>query len=152
MSEKNKAAVRRWFDEVWNQNNEATIDELFPAGSVAHGLGDLEADVHGPGEFRQFMANIRDSIPDVHIHVDDILAEGDRTAVRVTLEGTHTGHGLGVPPTGRTVRIQGNIILRMNDGQILEGWNSYDQLGFLRQIGALPDTAQAARIPVKRRG
>ena len=138
MSEENKAVVRRWFEEVWNQGREATIDELFPAEGVAHGLGDSEADVHGPTEFKPFAANIRGSIPNTQIRVEDILSEGDRVAVRVTLEGTHTGHGLGVSPTGRNVSIQGIIILRMVDGQILEAWNSYDQLGLLRQIGALP--------------
>jgi steroid delta-isomerase-like uncharacterized protein len=138
MSERNKAVVRRWFEEVWNQGREATIDELFPVGGVAHGLGDSESDVRGPAEFKPFVANIRGSIPDTHIRVEDILTEDDRVAVRVTLEGTHTGHGLGVPPTGRKVSIQGVIILRMVDGQIVEAWNSYDQLGLLRQIGALP--------------
>ena len=113
MSEENKAVVRRWFEEVWNQGREASIDELFPAEGVGHGLGDSESDVHGPEEFKPFAANIRGSIPDTHIRVEDILSEGDRVAVRVTLEGTHTGHGLGVPPTGRRVSIQGIILLRM---------------------------------------
>ena len=139
MSEENKAVVRRWFEEVWNQGREATIDELFPAEGVAHGLGDSESDVHGPTEFKTFAANIRGSIPNTRIRVEDILSEGDRVAVRVILEGTHTGQGLGVPPTGRRVSIQWIIILRMVDGQIVEAWNSYDQLGLLRQIGALPD-------------
>ena len=138
MSEENKAVVRRWFEEVWNQGREATIDELFPAEGVAHGLGDSESDVHGPTEFKLFAANIRGSIPNTRIRVEDILSEGDRVAVRVILEGTHTGQGLGVPPTGRRVSIQWIIILRMVDGQIVEAWNSYDQLGLLRQIGALP--------------
>ena len=138
MSEENKAVVRRWFEEVWNQGREATIDELFPAEGVAHGLGDSESDVHGPTEFKTFAANIRGSIPNTRIRVEDILSEGDRVAVRVILEGTHTGQGLGVPPTGRRVSIQWIIILRMVDGQIVEAWNSYDQLGLLRQIGALP--------------
>ena len=138
MSEQNKAVVRRWFEEVWNQGREATIDELFPAEGVAHGLGDSEADARGPAEFKPFVANIRGSIPDAHIHVDDILAEGDSVAVRITLEGTHSGGGLGVPPTERKVSIQGIIIMRIVHGQIVEAWNSYDQLGLLRQIGVLP--------------
>ena len=138
MSEENKAVVRRWFEEVWNQGREATIDELFPVEGVAHGLGDSEADVHGPTEFKPFAANTRGSIPNTRIRVEDILSEGDRVAVRVILEGTHTGQGLGVPPTGRRVSIQWIIILRMVDGQIVEAWNSYDQLGLLQQIGALP--------------
>jgi steroid delta-isomerase-like uncharacterized protein len=139
MSEQNIAVVRRWFEEVWNQGRESSIDELFPADGVAHGLGDSEQDVHGPGEFKPFVANIRGALPDTHIRIDDILADGDRVAVRVTLQGTHSGHGLGVPPTGRKISIKGIIIVRLVDGRIREGWNSYDQLGLLRQIGALPD-------------
>jgi steroid delta-isomerase-like uncharacterized protein len=138
MSEANKVAVRRWFEEVWNQGREAAIDELFSAEGVAHGLGDSELDVHGPAEFKPFVANIRSGIPDTRIRVEDIVTEGDRVAVRVTLEGTHTGDGLGVPPTGRKISIQGIIIARMVNGQMVEAWNSYDQLGLLRQIGALP--------------
>jgi len=138
MSEENQAVVRRWFEEVWNQGREESIDELFPAGSVAHGLGDSEQDVRGPGEFKFFVANIRGAIPDTHITIDDMFSTADRVAVRVTLQGTHTGDGLGVPPTGSKVRIQGMIIARMAHGRIVEGWNCYDQLGLLRQIGALP--------------
>ena len=138
MSDQNKAVVRRWFEEVWNQGCEASIDELFPAEGVAHGLGDSEQDVHGPGEFKIFVANIRGAIPDTHISIDDIFSDGDRVAVRITLRGTHTGNGLGVPPTGRRVSIQGIIIVRLVEGRITEGWNSYDQLGLLRQTGVLP--------------
>jgi steroid delta-isomerase-like uncharacterized protein len=146
MSERNKAVVRRWFEEVWNRGSEAAIDELFPAHGVAHGLGDTEQDVHGASEFKPFVRSIRGGLPDTHIRVDDILAEGDRVAVRITLEGTHTGDGMGVPATGRRVRIQGIIIVRMVDGQIVEGWNSYDQLGLLRQIGALPGAGDRDRF------
>jgi len=138
VSEENKAVVRRWFEEVWNQGREGSIDEMFPAQGVAHGLGDSESDVHGPAEFKPFAANIRGSIPDTNIRIEDIFSDGDRVAVRVILEGTHSGPGLGVSPTGRRVSIQGIVILRMVDGQIIEAWNSYDQLGLLRQIGALP--------------
>lgn len=146
MSEANKVVVRRWFEEVWNQGREASIDELFAVGAVAHGLGDSEADVHGPAEFKLFAAHIRGAIPDVHIQVEDLVAEGDRVAVRIILRGTHTGPGLGVSPTGRKVSIQGVIIVRIVDGQIVEGWNCYDQLGLLRQVGGLPGPGEQDRF------
>jgi steroid delta-isomerase-like uncharacterized protein len=130
--------MRRWFDEVWNQGRNETIDELLPAEGVGHGLGDSETDLRGPAEFKAFVANFRNSLPDVHIRLNDIFSQGDRVVVRLTLEGTHTGHGFAVPPTGRRVRIQGIVITRIQNGQIVEGWNSYDQLGLLRQLGALP--------------
>jgi steroid delta-isomerase-like uncharacterized protein len=146
VSEKNKAVVRRWFEEVWNQGREESVDELFSAEGVAHGLGDSEADVHGPAEIKPFVAHIRGSIPDVNIQVEDIVGEGDRVAVRIVLRGTHTGPGLGVAPTGREVSIQGIIIVRIVDGQIVEGWNSYDQLGLLRQVGAVPGLGDEDRF------
>ena len=152
MSEKNKALVHRWFEEVWNQGREAPIDELFPAGGVAHGLGDSETDVHGPAEFKPFVANIRGSIPDLHMKVEDIVCEGDRVAVRIKLQGTHTGQGLGVAPTGGKVSIQGIVIMRIVDGQIVEGWNSYDQLGLLRQVGALQGPGDHDRFLTASRG
>jgi steroid delta-isomerase-like uncharacterized protein len=138
MSEANHALVRRWFNEVWTEGKESTIDELYAPGCVAHGLGDTEADVHGPEEFKQFWRNLRSAIPDVRVDVEDSVAEAHKAAVRVLLTGTHTGYGLGVEPTGRRVRIQGVILVHIRDGRIVEGWNSYDQLGLLRQIGALP--------------
>src|SRR5436190_23741281 len=101
MSERNVTVVRRWFEEVWNQGCEASIDELFPADGVADGLGDSEQDVHGPDEFKPFVANIRGALPDTHSSIDDLLADGDRIPVRVTLPGTHSGPCLGLPATGR---------------------------------------------------
>jgi steroid delta-isomerase-like uncharacterized protein len=136
--EGNKALVRRWFREVWNEGREATIDELFAKDCVAYGLGEGEAEVHGPAEFKPFVHNIRGSLPDIQISIQDIIAEDDKVTVRVLLEGTHSGHGLGVPPTGRRIRLSGIIIVRISRGQLVEGWNSWDQLGLLRQIGALP--------------
>jgi steroid delta-isomerase-like uncharacterized protein len=138
MMEANKALINRWFEEVWNQGRESTIDELFAATGVVHGLGDTETDVAGPAQLKVFVHNFRGAIPDVHMTVEDAVAEGDKVSVRNRVEGTHKGAGLGVAPSGRRISIAGIIIARIRDGQIVEGWNSWDQLGFLRQIGALP--------------
>jgi steroid delta-isomerase-like uncharacterized protein len=141
MTETNKALVRRWFKEVWNEVREATIDELFAEGGVAYGLGDGEAEVRGPAQLKPFVRNLCGSLPDLHISIQDIMAEEDKVIVRVLLEGTHLGSGLGVPPSGRRVRVAGIIVFRVSKGQFVEGWNSWDQLGLLRQIGALPAPA-----------
>jgi steroid delta-isomerase-like uncharacterized protein len=133
-----KSLVHRWFDEVWNQGREETIDELFGEDSVALGLGAGEAPVYGPAGFKVFWRNIRAALPDVHISVEDTVAEGDKVAVRVILEGTHRGAGLGVEPTGRRVQIAGIVLVQFANGRIVRGWNSWDQLGLLQQLGALP--------------
>ena len=138
MSEANKTLVRRWFEEVWNQGREETIDELFASTGVGYGLGDTEAPVHGPPGVKPFVRNLRGALPDLHMKIEDILAEGDKVTVRVTAEGTHKGGNLGVAPTGGRVHVEGIVIVRIANGQIVEGWNSWDQLGLLRQIGALP--------------
>jgi steroid delta-isomerase-like uncharacterized protein len=138
MSQANKDLVYRWFEQVWNQGRESAIDELFAASGIAHGIGQGEATLHGPAEFKPFVRNLRGSLPDVRISVQDAISEGDKVTVRVLLEGTHSGPGLGVSPTGRKVRVAGIVLVRIANGQIVEGWNSWDQLGLLRQIGALP--------------
>ena len=138
MSEANKALVRRWFDEVWNQGRVETIDELFAANGVGYGLGDTDAPLHGPAGFKPFVANLRGALPDIHMTIEDIIAADDKVTVRITVEGTHKGAHLGVAPTGRRVRIAGLVVVRIANGQIVEGWNSWDQLGLLRQIGSLP--------------
>ena len=138
MSEANKALVRRWFEEVWNQGREETIDELFAANAVGYGLGDTDVTTRGPAEFKIFAKNLRGALPDIHMKIEDSIAEGDKVTVRISVEGTHKGAQLGVAPTGRRIRIAGIVVVRIANGQIVEGWNSWDQLGLLRQIGALP--------------
>ena len=138
---KNKAIVRRWFEEVWNKGQEATIDELFPSIGVAYGLGDTATEVRGPEQIKPFVRNLRSAIPDLRIDVDDIVAEGDRVVVRLTLKGTHSGGAMGVAASGHRVHISGLVLVRVSGDQIVEGWNNWDQLSFLRQIGALPAAA-----------
>ena len=138
MIEANKALVYRWFEEVWNRGVEKTIDELLSPAATAHGLSDTDVDLQGPAQFKPFVRNLRGSLPDIRITVEDTVAQDDKIMARVVLEGTHTGDGLGVPPSGKRVRIAGIVLVRISNGQIVEGWNSWDQLGLLRQIGAIP--------------
>lgn len=130
--------AHRWFEEVWNKGSEEAIDQLLPAHGIAHGLADGEADVRGPAEFKHFVRNMRAALPDIHIRIEDTIASGDKAVVRILLQGTHRGQGLGLAPTGRRVSIEGIVIIRTAGGQLVEGWNSWDQLGLLRQLGAIP--------------
>jgi steroid delta-isomerase-like uncharacterized protein len=138
-----QALIHRWFDEVWNQGREETVDELFASDGVGHGLGEGTADVHGPAAFKVFLHNMRSALPDVQIRIEDTIADDVKAVVRVVLEGTHLGEGFGVTPTGRRVTVPGIVIARVAHGQIVEAWNSWDQLGLMRRIGAIP----ASRAP-----
>jgi steroid delta-isomerase-like uncharacterized protein len=148
MHQNAKALVHRWFEEVWNQGREDTIDELFGDG-VAYGLGESDVTVNGPSEFRVFFRTMRSTFPGLRISIEDSVAEGDKCAVRVLLEGTHNGPGFGVPPTGRRIRVAGIVIIHAADGKLIAGWNTWDQLGLLRQIGALPGQSGADRFLAK---
>lgn len=141
-----KTLLARWFEEVWNQGREETVDELMAPNAVAVGLGEMDQEVHGPSEFKIFLRNMRQALPDVRIDIEDTTAERDKISARVLLKGTHHGNGLGVPPTGNAVQIRGIVMVRIAGGKIIEGWNSWDQLGLLRQIGALNHAAGSDRF------
>lgn len=94
MSDANKALIRRWFEEVWNQGKEATIDELFVPDGVAHGLSkESGRQFQGPADFKPFWRAFRSAFPDIRVTVDDVVAEGEKVVARCTVRGAHTGHG-----------------------------------------------------------
>jgi steroid delta-isomerase-like uncharacterized protein len=134
MSDANKALGRRWFEEVWNQGRAATIDELLSPNVVVHGLG---PDQHGPEEFKLFHRQYRASFPDINIRVDQVVAEGDMVAIRWSGSGTHRGSDLGIPATGKRVTFSGMLFARVDGGQMVEGWNIFDQFGMLHQLGVV---------------
>ena len=132
MSIENKTLVQRWFSEVWNEGRADAIDEMLADDAVVHGLG---ADLHGPAEFKHFHSAYRNAYPDVAIHIDGLVAEGDMVAVRWSAIGTHRGDGLGFPATGRRAQFTGMVFVRIKEGKLVEGWNNFDQLGMLQQLG-----------------
>jgi steroid delta-isomerase-like uncharacterized protein len=137
--------MRTWFDEVWNQGREATIDRLFAANSVAHGLPG--GDLNGPEAFRSVFHAFRGGLPDIHIDVEKTVTEGETVAVFCRVTGTHTGLSLGFPPTGRRVDFNGVVFARVVDGLLQEGWNCFDFLTMYQQMGivaAAPGAAAAA--------
>ena len=134
MSAENKALVERWFEEVWNQGRSDVVDEMFAADGVVHGLGDER---RGPDGFKLFHAAFRQAFPDVRVEVEDVIAEGDKVAYRLTATGIHSGNGLGFAATGRPVRFVAMGFARIENGKIAEGWNVLDQLGMLTQLGAI---------------
>lgn len=146
----NKALIHRWFEEVWNQGREEIIEELRAPDAVGFGLGETPVAVLGASGFKVFYRNLRSSLPDLRVTVEHLVAEGDMVAARIQVEGTHMGPGLGVPPTGQSVRFSGMLIARISGGRITESWNNLDQLGLLRQVGAVPLDAGPDRFLAKR--
>jgi steroid delta-isomerase-like uncharacterized protein len=130
--------VRRWFEEVWNQGREETVDELFAQNAIAHGLGENAPDAVGPEQFKVFMRNIRAALPGIRIEVEDTVTHGDKIATRFILRGTHSGQGKTYAPSGKPVVVSGISFVRFSNGQIAEGWNNWDHYGMLQQMGVAP--------------
>ena len=133
-----EALIHRWFAEVWNQGNEQTVDELYGENALAHGLWEGDAQSSGREGVKAFLRQMRGAFPDVRMTVQETITEGNRISARVQLDATHTGDGLGVAPTQRRVRVIGIVMVHVENGQIAESWNSWDQLAMLRQLGLVP--------------
>ena len=136
MSDTNKTIVRRFFDEVFNQQNQASAAQLIdPALVVHHPL--LPGGTGGTRDVVTMMQEFRGAFPDLSYAVEDLVAERDKVAARWTARGTHRGPFNGIAPTGRTVVVDGTDVFVIANDRIVETWVNSDLLGLMRQIGAL---------------
>jgi steroid delta-isomerase-like uncharacterized protein len=136
MLEENKALVRRWFEQVWNQKKEAAIDEMFSRRAKAYGFPEPDSVVAGPEEFKRLHRDFCGAFPDLHVTLDDVVAEGDVVAVRWHVDATHKGDHLGFPASGRKASLTGSSFLIIGQGQILDGWNQMDMTALFRRLQA----------------
>jgi predicted ester cyclase len=126
----NISLARRWYREVWSDRVE----------------------IRGPVEFERFAERIRSAFSDTEIMVDDIFGFDDKVAIRWHATMKHTGEMLGIPGTGKSVKITGTSIAQFRDGKVVAGWDNWDRLAMLEQIGAFtadatvlsPDLAKSA--------
>lgn len=138
MPETPEAMIRRWFEELWNQGREDTIDRLLAPNAKVYGLTPDDRPITGPEEFKPFYRQFRQAFPDIKITVVHTVAEGDRVAAYCHVVGTHLGEGLGVPATKRPVEFSGMCIVRADGNQLVEGWNCFDFLTCYQQVGLMP--------------
>ena len=127
--------MHRWFEEIWNNQNEAVIDEMFAEDGVGHGLG--PDPIVGPEQFKIFHRAFVSAYPDLKVHVEDTVVEGDKIATRCRVTGSHQGHGIGVAPTNQPVEFTGMVIVQVQDGKIVEAWNEFNFMEMYKQVGAL---------------
>lgn len=133
--ERNKAAARRVFDELFNERTLDVADELFAPGYRNHAGGDDS----GPEGMKRLINQLTAAFPDHHSQIDDIVAEGDHVALRVTFSGTHEGDFRGMPPTGqRFSQMQMHLVAFDDQGLAIDHWAVRDDLGMMNQLGLLP--------------
>jgi len=134
-ADENVQLMRRWFQEVWNEGRIQTVYDLLAPDAVAKGQRGATAEIRGPEEFAKFVREMRGAFPDIKVNVEDVFGAGDKVVLRWSGVMTHTGDAPGLPASGQTVRVGGITIAQIVDGRIVEGWDSWDQLGMLEQIG-----------------
>ncbi len=132
--EGNKAIIRQ-FVEAFNKKDIATAVELLAADVVVH---TPNAEVEGRKGWQEFVTGFLSAFPDLHLTVEDTIAEGDKAVMRWSERGTHKGQFAGIAPTGKVVTLSGVDIYRLAGGKIAEAWIWSDTLGLLQQIGAIP--------------
>lgn len=125
------ALARRWFTEVWSPGGETTVDALLAPAAVGWMEG---REVNGPADFKDARQQLLDTFPDLALTVEDMLAEGEKVAVRWSVNATHRGRGLGIPPTHRTVEFRGITWLEFKDGRIVRGWDSWNLGGLITSL------------------
>jgi steroid delta-isomerase-like uncharacterized protein len=144
-TEDNKVATRRGFEEGWNHGKVAVFDELFaPTFRYRDPALPTALDTQG---YKQLVTAMRQAFPDLQITVEDLIAEGDQVAVRLTLRGTHTSDLVTVmrlPATGKQVTESMIAFIRFTGGKAVEVWSQGDTLGFLQQLGVIPAPGQAS--------
>lgn len=125
----NKALVRRFITEVFGQGRLEAVDELCAEDFIGHTWGN--ADREG---LKQAMARVATGLADAHFQIDDMIAEDDRVAVRVTATARQVGEFMGQPASGRSYTIGEIHIFRLRDGQVTEHWHEFDRTGLIKQL------------------
>ena len=131
-SERHKALVRRFFEEVWNAHQLEVIEEVFAPTVLMNGQPLAREAI------RQLVATRRASFPDIRVTVNEQIAERDKVSTRRTWEATHLGPYRGIAPTGKRLRWMQISIVRFAEGKIVEDWVVGDELGILQQLGHAP--------------
>lgn len=131
-TEENKAVVRRAIDEVVNKGDLAVADEILASNYVYHFP---THDIEGPEGFKEFINMMRGAFPDLHVTIEDLIAEGDTVAACFTMRGTFKGELMGMAPTGKNIVFPEVVIIRFENGKEVEATAYANMLSFNEQLG-----------------
>jgi len=132
--EENKNIVRR-YQEIYNRNDLDALSEVMSENLLTPKImPGIPTGIEGAKAAHRIMLA---GFPDYQTTIDDLFAEGDKVAARITMSGTNTGSFMGIPPTGRHVSFTGIYIARLANGKIVEHWGEEDGVSLLQQLGVL---------------
>jgi steroid delta-isomerase-like uncharacterized protein len=135
--ESNKGVARRLVEEVLNKGNMKAFDELFSDTYAMHNMP--VPNIPGTKEgFRKLVLATRKAFPDVHVHIENMVADNDFAVFHDKVEATSKDDFFGVPATGKRITWTEIHFLKIAGGRIVEHWTNFDQLGILQQLGVVP--------------
>jgi steroid delta-isomerase-like uncharacterized protein len=135
----NKAIVRRFVDEIFVQGRKDTVDELLADDFLAH---TWPSTGHPKDDLKAAIDRTSGALEDPAFTIEDLIAEGDRVAARLTTAATQVGSFMGMPPSGKRYEIGEIHVFRLRDRKVVEHWHQMDQMGMMKQLGAMPGGGQ----------
>ncbi len=145
MSKQSNTATQKKMGEAINKGRLEAFHDIFAADVVDHDPAPGQG--KGPEGFIQFFTGFRSAFPDLAIAVDHMVADEDNISIAYTATGTHQGNFMGIPATGKKIKVRGLQIARFENGKIAERWGSSDELGILKQIGAWSEVDSVTQMP-----
>ena len=142
--QENKELVRRVIEE-WNSMNgdivkmRSIYDKYYAPDFICHTSG---GDMNWQQTIQENASSVS-AFPGINYSIDDIIAEGDMTVARFTMQGNHKGTFMGIPATGKLITVKGVEINKIIAGKIVETWDFLDTMGMLTQLGVIKGTTQA---------
>lgn len=141
MSEQNKAVARRFYEEVFNQQNVNAIDDICAHDFVDHSA--MPGQAPGAQGLKQIFGMYLKGFPDIRVKIEEMIAERDLVATRISGEATHKGELFGTAATGKRIQFNGIDIVRVANGKVAEAWHQGDDMIALMQLGIKPPTSPA---------
>ena len=140
VSEESKVATRRLIEGLFNTGNQEIADEVLAADYIDHSPS--HPDLPSPENLKRAVGEWRVAFPDTHNVIEDMVAEGDKVAVRWTTHATHRGEFMGIPATGNRIAVTSFGIFRLSGAKIVESWDTFNVLEMMQQLGitSLSDT------------
>jgi steroid delta-isomerase-like uncharacterized protein len=131
-TEENKAIVRRVIDEMVNKGNLEVADEVLASDYIYHFP---THEINGPEGLKEFISMMRTAFPDLHVTIEDLIAEGDTVGARFIMRGTFKGELMGIAPTGKQLTFPEAVFIRFEGGKEVEATAYGNMLSFNEQLG-----------------
>jgi steroid delta-isomerase-like uncharacterized protein len=144
LTDQNMEVVRKVYDSIAAGDVETFASLHANPFTLNYPGGSEEVD---PGQMGQDLASLRNANPDLHAEIQDMYASGDLVVTQLTWRATHTGDLFGIPATGNPVVHNGVVVRRLEDGKVVESWETFDDFEFLHNLGILPSWEEVVTQP-----